>query len=119
MSTTLENMQREFRRDYLLEMRERNHARRERARDAMARTRGALAARFANKSGLQLLVHRSTKPGRDGQWQITSIGYDGKPFGHCCAPSFDEAVLRCVGASQDNYWNEYGYSLVEVAGVRS
>jgi hypothetical protein len=119
MSTTLESMEREFRRDYLLEMRERNHARRERARDAMARTRGALAARFANKSGLQLLVHPSTKPGRDGQWQITSIGYDGKPFGHCCAPSFDEAVLRCVGASQNGYWNEYGYSLVEVAGVRS
>jgi transposase InsO family protein len=104
---------------YLLEVRGLRNARRNRAKDALKRTKGATVARFVSESGLQLIVHRSTRTDRDGDWQITTIGYDGKPCGHCCADSFEEAVLRCVGASKSGYWNEHGYSLVEVAGVQS
>lgn len=116
MSTTIT---REDRLGYLLEVRQLRNARRDRAKDALMRTKGATVARFANKSGGQLIVHRSTRTDRDGDWQITTIGNDGRPFGHCCAETFTEAVLRCVGASKDTYWNEHGYELVEVGGVQS
>lgn len=109
----------EFRAKHLrfkLEVRQRRNDCRSRRNDAIARTNGATAARFVNKSGMQLIVHRSTRTDRDGDWQITTIGHDGKPCGHCCAESFSEAVLRCVGASKSNYWNEHGYTLAEVAG---
>jgi hypothetical protein len=104
---------------FLLEVRELRNARRKRAKDALKRTKGATAARFQSESGLQLIVHKSTRTDRDGDWQITSIGHDGKPWGHNCADSFEEAVLRCVGASDNGYWNNHGYQLVEVAGVQS
>jgi hypothetical protein len=109
-------IRREDRLGFLLEVRQLRNAVRERRKDVLKRTVGAKAARFINKSGMQLLVHRSTRTDRDGDWQITSIGCDGKPWGHCCAETFEEAVLRCVGASKDTYWNEHGYSLVEVGG---
>lgn len=104
---------------FMIEVRKRRNDCRNRAKNALARTKGATAARFENKSGMQIIVHRSTRTDRDGDWQITTIGYDGKPCGHCCAESFEEAILRCVGASKAAYWNEHGYSLVEVAGVPS
>jgi len=101
----------EFRRD----LAQRKWAKRKRARNALFITAGAKAVRLVNESGGQLLIHRATRTDRTSDWQLTTVSaHDGRPFGHNNPPTFQEAVLRAVGASEDCYWNEHGYEIVEV-----
>lgn len=58
----------------------------------------------------RLVLHRSTRTDTDREWQLTSIGYDGMPWGHNNPPSFEEGLFCAVGAGTVSYWNEHGYS---------
>lgn len=94
---------------------QRKLAKRKRKRNALLVTAGANAVRLINKQGGQLLIHRATRTDRTSDWQLTTISaFDGKPFGHNNPPTFEEAILRAVGCSDDCYWNEHGYEIVEV-----
>ena len=105
----------ELPRDFRLEVAQRKLERRRRAQEALKRCDGATAVMLENKSGMKLIVHRSTYRDYAGQWQLTTIAADGRPWGHTNAPTFKEAILRAVGASRDSYWNEYGYEVTDVA----
>jgi hypothetical protein len=90
-------------------------AKRKRRHEALAICTGNVkCVLLKNSSGGQLIVHRSTYPQYAGQWQLTTIDRDGRPSGHTNAPTFKEAILRAVNASNDSYWNEHGYSIVQV-----
>jgi len=101
-------------RDFRLEIVHRKLAKRKRRQHAIARTKNARAVLLVNQSGSQLIVHPSTYREYCGQWQLTTLGPDGTPWGHTNAPTFLEAILRAVGASDDYYWNEHGFEITDV-----
>lgn len=68
-------------RDFCREITQRKWDRRKRRRDALAMTEGAKGVRLENESGGQLLIHPATRPDRESDWQLTTIGPDGKPWG--------------------------------------
>jgi hypothetical protein len=86
--------------------------RRNRRRDIAKRIEGCSVALFRNQSGRSIIVHRSTRTDRDGDWQVTSWDEHG-PSGHHCAPTFAEGCFRAGGASRESYWNSHGYELIE------
>ena len=99
---------------YRKEMAKLKWDKRKRKNEALVKTVNARSVMLENKSGMKLAIHPATRPDRESDWQLTTFGADGMPFGHTNPPSFTEAVLRAVGASEHCYWNKHGYSITEV-----
>jgi hypothetical protein len=79
-------------------------------RDIDAKTKGAKVVSFVNSRGGRLVIHPAVRPDAESDWQLTTIGCDGRPWGHVNPPTFQEALYRALGISEDGYWNESGYS---------
>jgi hypothetical protein len=77
--------------------------------------KGARVVSFKNERGGMLYLHPAVRKDRTSDWQLTTISYDGVPWGHNNPPSFLEGAYRALGISEDGYWNEHGYSIHEVA----
>lgn len=88
----------------------REHGKMKIRQDVLAATKGAKAACFRRAAGGRLVIHPAVRQDRTSDWQLTTIGDDGLPWGHNNPPTFEEAVLRAAGVSDDYYWNETGYS---------
>ena len=82
-----------------------------RRQEIVAKTQGAKVVSFRNKDGGRLILHRATRTDADSDWQLSTIGFDGIPWGHNNPPSFEEGLFRAIAASEDSYWNESGYTL--------
>lgn len=80
-----------------------------RRKEILEKTQGAKVVSFRNKQGGRLILHRATRQDADSDWQLSTIGYDGIPWGHNNPPSFEEGLYRAICASEDSYWNESGY----------
>ena len=81
-----------------------------RRQEIVEKTQGAKVVSFVNKDGGRLILHRATRTDADSDWQLSTIGYDGIPWGHNNPPSFEEGLYRAIAASEDSYWNESGYA---------
>ena len=73
-------------------------------------TQGATVVSFTNRSGFRLVIHPAVRADRESDWQLTTMGFDGRPCGHNNPPSFQEALFRAGGVSDECYWNESGYT---------
>lgn len=80
-----------------------------RRREILAKTQGAKVVSFRNKDGGRLILHRATQPTAESDWQLSTIGYDGIPWGHNNPPTFEEGLFRAICAAEDSYWNNSGY----------
>jgi hypothetical protein len=78
--------------------------------EILEKTAGAKVVSFVNSRGGRLVVHPAVRQDADTPWQLTTIGCDGLPWGHNNPPTFQEALYRAIGCSEDGYWNESGYS---------
>jgi hypothetical protein len=81
-----------------------------RRQEILQQTNGARVVSFKNSRGGRLVVHPAVRTDAKTDWQLTTIGQDGIPWGHNNPPSFEEAIFRAIGVSEDGYWNESGYS---------
>lgn len=80
-----------------------------RRQEILAKTQGSKVVSFRNARGGRLILHRATRQDADSDWQLSTIGYDGIPWGHNNPPTFEEGLYRAIAASEDSYWNESGY----------
>jgi hypothetical protein len=109
MTATLTDKECYWRREII----QRNWDRRRRRREILERIAGCTTALFKSKSGQGIIVHRCVRTDRDGDWQVTTLDAEGRPFGHHCTDTFAEGCLRAGGCSKDSYWNTYGMELVQ------
>ena len=77
--------------------------------EIMKKVDGASVVSFKANDGRRMIVHRATRTDATSEWQLSSIGYDGIPSGHENPPTFEEAVYRALGISEDGYWNWHGF----------
>lgn len=89
----------------------RHAGRKARQKKIQERVKGARVVVFKNESGGRLVVHPAVRSDKTSDWQLTTLGPDRIPWGHNNPPTFEEAVNRAIGASDDYYWNEHGYEL--------
>lgn len=78
--------------------------------EILERTKGARVVSFKNRSGGRIVVHPAARTDADSDWQLSTISSNGMPWGHNNPPTFEEAIFRASGVSEDGYWNEHGYT---------
>jgi RNA polymerase sigma factor (sigma-70 family) len=88
------------------------HGNEARKQQAEERASGAKVVAFKNdRSGLRMLLHPAVRNDRTSDWQLSTIGSDGRPSGHYNPDSFSDGLHQALGVHHQPYWNHQGFQI--------
>lgn len=88
------------------------HGNEAKKQQASERAEGAKVVAFKNnRSGLRMLLHPAVRSDRTSDWQLSTIGSDGRPSGHYNPDSFSDGLHQALGVHHQPYWNHHGFEI--------